>query len=260
MSALLFASVPARALDLFTLWRQPQIPLRLKVGSWVEYQRQSLAGGRRERELLRIQCLAPGPGHPDAGWLLEIVPVQELAEPGEREPVPGEGVRVWVADTILMRRGQLLDTVVAVERWQDGVPTDLTGAQWRADPLVTDALRGDFQAESVADQGTTVRVIQDRSLTCHQFAFAAADTQAATFATGTLVQMTTIEVNAAVSDDIPLLGLAFAAERMRAESVMTPASPRFSPPPPQAKVETLECLGYGQDARPLLTGAAPGPD
>ncbi len=46
-----------RALDVFTLWRQPEIPLRLTEGDWVDYRTQSLAGGRREEGLTRIVCM-----------------------------------------------------------------------------------------------------------------------------------------------------------------------------------------------------------
>ena len=34
-ATVLLAAAPAVALDVFTLWRQPEVPLRLEAGAWV---------------------------------------------------------------------------------------------------------------------------------------------------------------------------------------------------------------------------------
>ena len=36
---------PACALDVFTLWRQPELPLRMEEGAWADYRSQVMAGG-----------------------------------------------------------------------------------------------------------------------------------------------------------------------------------------------------------------------
>ena len=46
-----------RALDVFTLWRQPEIPLQITEGDWVDYRTRTMAGGRRQPGLTRIVCL-----------------------------------------------------------------------------------------------------------------------------------------------------------------------------------------------------------
>jgi hypothetical protein len=105
----------------------------------------------------------------------------------------------------------------------------------------------------------TVRVIGDRELSCRQLVFAAADTQTAELPGTRMIQTATQEVSAAVHPDIPLLGLAYASERIRAESRLDPPSDRLPTPPPSVRVEILECLGFGDDARPAL-GPVPAAD
>ncbi len=245
----------AVALDLFTLWRQPQVPLRLEVGAWAEYKSASLAGGRRGEDLLRIQCVASpdGGGGEADGWLLEIVPL--LDEGNRARPQPGEGVRLRVSPAILARDGDLLAAVVWVKRWQNGAVTQLSAAEWRDDPLVADTFGRDFRADKVETREPGVRVIGKQELTCAQFVFSAQDTQSVKIPAGQLIQVTREEVTAAVHADIPFLGLAYVAERVRAESRLDPPSSRFSPPAPQASVQTLECIGYGTGAKPLLAGS-----
>jgi hypothetical protein len=245
----------APALDIFTLWRQPQVPLRLVVGAWAEYKSTSLASGRRAEDLLRIQCLAQpdGKGGETDSWLLEIVPL--LASGNVTRPEPGEGVHLRLAPSILARQGNLLDAVVAVTRWQKGAVTRLAAAEWRQDPLVAEAFGRDFRADQVEAKERCVRVIGKRELDCAQFVFTAQDTQTVSIPAGHLVQVTLAEVTAAVDPEIPFLGLAYVAERVRAESRLEPPSRRFTPPAPQATVQTLECVAYGTGARPLLAGS-----
>jgi hypothetical protein len=101
-----------------------------------------------------------------------------------------------------------------------------------------------------------VRVIGDRELRCEQWTFAAVDTQVARLPQGTMIQIASQEVAAAVHADIPLLGLAYATERIRAESRLDPPSDRLRPPPPSVRIEILECLAFGDGARPRLSLAA----
>jgi hypothetical protein len=245
----------AEALDIFTLWRQPQVPLRLEVGTWAEYKSTSLAGGRRGEDLLRIQCVArpDGGGGETDSWLLEIIPL--VASGVGTRPQLGEGVRLRLSPAVLARQGDLLDAVVSVKRWQKGEVARLTSAEWRDDPLVAETFGRDFRADQVEAKERGVRVIGKRELNCEQFVFSAQDTQSVRLPAGQLVQVTREEVTAAVHPEIPFLGLAYAAERVRSESRLEPPSSRFSPPAPQASVQTLECIGYGTDAKPLLEGS-----
>lgn len=253
--AVLTLAQAAAGLDIFTLWRQPQAPLRFEVGAWAEYKSTSLAGGRRGEDLLRIQCLA----RPDGGggeadtWVLEIVPLDETR--GGLRPQPGEGVRLRLSPAVLARQGDLLDAVVSVKRWSKGAVTELSAAQWRDDPLVADTFGRDFRPDQVETKERAVRVIGGRELDCEQFVFSAQDTQSVKIPAGQLIQVTREEVTAAVHRDIPFLGLAYVAERVRAESRLDPPSARFSPPGPQASVQTLECIGYGTGAKRLLEPA-----
>jgi hypothetical protein len=250
----LFACDAAPALDLFTLWQRPELPLNLAAGAWADYRRQALTEGRRTEDLLRIQCL----GRDDAGhWVLEVLP---LAEPSRDEfvVVPGEGLRLSLSAAIEERSGGILAVVQDVYLWRDGEVRRLEREQWRQDPLVTASFSGDFRPDLVEERPATVRVIGDHELLCRQLVFAAADTQHAVSAIGEMMQISTQEVSAAVHPDLPLLGLAYVTERLRHETVIEPPG-RRRPPPPQVRVEILECIGFGDDARPLL-GPPPMPN
>ena len=58
VAALLGGAPPACALDLFTLWRQPDLPFAMTEGAWVDYRTQVMAGGRQQEDLLRLVCVA----------------------------------------------------------------------------------------------------------------------------------------------------------------------------------------------------------
>lgn len=246
--AVMLAGGPAAALDFFTLWQRPELPLNLAAGQWADYRRQALSEGRRTDDLVRIQCLGR-----DAGghWLLEVLPLVETG-PGTLETVPGEGLRLQLTDAAEARRGSIVDAVAEVRLWRDGEVRVLDRREWRRDPLVTASFSGEFSPDTVEERGATVRVIGARELSCRQLVFAAADTQTAQLPGSRMVQTATQEVSAAVHPDIPLLGLAYASERIRAESRLEPPSDRLPTPPPSVRVEILECLGFGSDARPAL--------
>ncbi|MEZ4387353.1 MAG: hypothetical protein R3D98_07185 [Candidatus Krumholzibacteriia bacterium] len=248
MAATLVVATSAGALDLFTLWQRPELPLNLAAGLRADYRRQALTEGRRTDDLLRVQCL----GRDAAGrWVLEVLPLVEVA-PDSLAVVPGEGLRLHLSRRFEERRGNLSEAVAEVVLWRDGQMSRLDEQEWRQDPLVTASFSGDFVPQTVTERAPTVRVIGTRELTCRQLEFAAADTQRARLPAGTMVQISSQEVAAAVHPDIPLLGLAYVTERLRAESHLEPASDRFPPPPLQLRVEMLECLGFGRDARPWL--------
>jgi hypothetical protein len=248
--ALLWGGGAAQALDFFTLWQRSELPLNLAAGGWADYRRQALAGGRRTDDLLRIQCL----GRDDRGaWILEVVPLVETA-PAVFAVVPGEGLRLRLAPAVAERRAAITEVVEEVRLWRDGTVRVLPGAQWRHDPLVTASFSGDFRPDEVEERAPTVRVITGRELTCRQLTFAAADTQAVVLPQGRMVQAARQEVSAAVHADIPLLGLAYVTERIRAESWLEPAGDRRLPPP-EVRIEILECLDYGDGATALLFGA-----
>ena len=248
----LLASTAASALDFFTLWQRPELPLDLAAGRRADYRRQALADGRRTEDLVRVQCL----GRDDSGrWVLEVLPLVETAA-GTFEVVPGEGLRLALDDRVTARTADLMDSVMEVRLWRDGDVEVLDRREWRRDPLVTASFSGEFRPDVVDEREATVRVIDGRELSCRQFVFAAADTQVAELPVGRMLQTASQEVSAAVNADIPLLGLAYVTERIRAESRLDPPSDRLAPPPPQIKIEMLECIGFGDDAIPSLGPAA----
>jgi len=241
------AALPAFGLDLFTLWQRPELPLSLAPGQWADYRRQAVSEGRRVDDLLRIQCL----GQDDRGsWLIEVLPLEETG-PAVFSLVPGEGLRLRLAGTVTDRSGGIVDQVEEVRLWRDGEQRTLDSREWRRDPLVTASFSGDFPPDLVEERGSTVRVFSGRELDCRQLVFGAADTQGAQPRAGRLIQTATLEVSAAVNGAIPLLGLAYVTERLRAESRLEPPGER-RPPPPQMRVEILECIDFGADARPAL--------
>ena len=239
----------AMALDLFTLWREPQIPLRLETGAWAEYRSVTLEAGQRREELLRLQCVGRT-GDSGGAWRIELVPLVEAGQ--ARTPAPGEGVAFELDDRVRRREGRLADLVGRVTRWRDGRATTLAAEEWREEPLVAASLGADFAAERVDTGGPTTRVVEGRSLLCRQLTLTADDTLRVALPRGTLVQVRTREISAAVHPDVPFLGLAFAAERTVAAGKVEPPSPRRADPPPSVRVDSLELLAFGGGARPLL--------
>ncbi len=247
------------ALDIFTLWRQPEIPLQIVAGSHVDYSNISLAGGRRVHDLIRIQCLyvdaddaaVAAAGSEIDRWAIELVPLVE-DEHGAFTPVAGEGLWLQVTAKLLEREGTLVDSVERVVRWHDGQAIELEADEWRDDPLVTVSFASEFIPDQVTRHGSSSRVVSGRSFVCDQFVLAAADTQAVDLPHGRLEQITTHEISVAFHEDIPFLGIAFATERNVAVSQLDPPSSRFDPPPPTNQIDTMELIGFGFDAIPLL--------
>ena len=254
----------ARALDVFTLWRQEMIPLHMIEGAWADYRHLSQSGGRQTDDLLRIQCLSAEPaGEPgEAGeetvgtaksWLVEIVPLIEVA-PGRFEPLPGEGLRLRLGRELLLREGRLIDAVQDVVQWRDGQPRALPRSEWREDPLIAASFDQEFVPDTVVMEGTTTRVVARRELSCDQFQLAAADTQSVELPHDRMVQVTDHVITAALNAEIPFLGIVYAAERVHSYSELDPPSERFRPPPPQVRVEVMELLDFGNGAVPALSG------
>ncbi|MFN2370487.1 MAG: hypothetical protein ABR506_04945, partial [Candidatus Krumholzibacteriia bacterium] len=187
----------------------------------------------------------------DAPWILELVPLTEQAD-GTLVPAAGDGVRLEVAAAVTSRRGALLDHVLEARRWQDGRWHPFSREELRQDPLLASSLEHDFVADEVRVDPPTTRVVQGRELLCNQFTLTAADTQVADLPAGRMIQITTREIAAAVHGDIPFLGLAYAAERVRAESRLDPPSRRLRPPPPQVRVEIMELVAWGDGAKAVL--------
>jgi hypothetical protein len=80
------------------------------------------------------------------------------------------------------------------------------------------------------------------------------DTQSVVLPAGRMVQVTSREITAAVNRELPLLGLAYASERIRSESTLDPPSGRLKPPPARVRVEVMELIGFGGDGKPTLDG------
>lgn len=254
LAALLFLASgvrPACALDVFTLWKQPQVPLRMAEGEWADYRFQVMAGGRQEQSLTRIACLDRAAGSDDQAWVVEVLPLREEA-PGRLVPVPGEGLRLRLSRRLLARSGGLLDHVLEARQWSAGKVTRLSQAQLREDPLLADSFNEEFTAATVRAGTPTTRVVGGVQYLCDQAVMAAADTQLAALPAGRLRQVTTRELAAATNGDLPFLGLAYASERVRSESTVDPAGSRLRPPPGRVRVEIMELVAHGTGARPAL--------
>jgi len=244
---LLAGAVPATALDLFTLWRQPELPLRLAPGAWADYRSSTLEGGRQTVGVVRIQCVGRAA---DGAWEIELLPLAE--RPAGLTPEAGEGWLLLLSDRVARREGDLAELVRKVVHWQGGRATELAPAEWREDPLVSSSLRTTFRPQTTRAAGESVRVVGGRDLLCRQFDLAAAETVRVTLPRGTLVQATRREVTAAVHPEVPFLGLAFATERTTTESHVEPPRPGRRDPPAAVRVELMELIAFGGDARRVL--------
>ncbi len=249
VAALLVGAPPACALDLFTLWRQPELPLSIREGAWVDYRTQVMTGGRSEQGITRLACMDRDHGTDDEAWVLEILPLYEHAD-GTRSPLPGEGVRLRVSRGLARREGRLLDSVLEARHWRDGEVVPLSQEELREDPLIAASLEDAFLAGVVEQQEPTTRVIEGRELLCRQLVLTVADTSVADLPAGRMIQETVREISVAVHDEVPFLGLAYVAERVRSESRLDPPSRRFRPPAPQVRVEIMELVAFGQGALP----------
>ncbi len=138
----LFPAVPVQALDLFTLWRQPEIPLHIEEGSWVDYRSQVMAGGRREEGLTRLVCLSRADGSDDETFLLELLPLEEQKD-GSLLPMVGQGAQVRILRDVLQRQGSLMQAIVSVHLWQDGQAREITPEELRDDPLISTSFTSD---------------------------------------------------------------------------------------------------------------------
>ena len=242
---------PVLGLDVFTLWRQAEIPLSLEPGSRVDFRSQIMAGGRREEGLTRVVCLAAPAGAPAGSVVFEILPLQESAD-GRLDPVPGQGAWLLVSEAIVERQGRLLDCLLEIWQWEDGRPTRLTREELREDPLLAASLRSDFRADRVEVRDPTTRIISGRQFLCDQLVMTAADTQSVQLPAGRMVQITSHEITVAVNSELPILGFAFASERITASSTLDPPSDRMQPPPPRVRVEVMELVGFGEDGVSVL--------
>ncbi len=116
---LLVAGSPALALDLFTLWRQPEIPLR-SGGAWVDYRTQVMAGGRREPGCTHLACLDGSGGATTNPGSSSSCPWTKRAD-GTLVPVPrAMGTRLRHFAAASARAGALLDARARDRQWRDG--------------------------------------------------------------------------------------------------------------------------------------------
>ncbi|MHB8078960.1 MAG: hypothetical protein ACYDIE_06880 [Candidatus Krumholzibacteriia bacterium] len=244
---MLAGGASASALDLFTLWRQPELPLRLVPGAWADYRSSTLEGGQQSVAAMRIQCVGRAA---DGAWEIEMLPL--LRRPEGAVPEAGEGWVLLLSERVARREGDLADLVRKVVHWQAGQATELSAAQWREDPLVSSSLRAAFRPQTTRAAGESVRVVGGRELLCRQYELAAAETTRVTLPRGTLVQTTLREITAAVHPEVPFLGLAFATERTTTASHVEPPRPGRRDPPPAVRVELMELLAFGGDARRTL--------
>ncbi len=243
---------PAAALDLFTLWRQPEIPLNIVEGGWVDYRNQVTAAGRREESLTRLLCLSREDGSDDSTFLLELLPLQEKKD-GSLVPVPGQGAQVRVSRDILLRQGALLKSIIEVHHWQDGQVQEITPQELRDDPILSMSFTSDFVPDEVSSQHETTRIVAGHQFTCRQWSLASADTESVVMPAGRMNQISTREITAAVNDGIPFLGLAYASERVRSVSSLDPPNRKIPVPPARIRVEVMELVGFGFEGRAHLS-------
>lgn len=238
-------TVPASALDLFTLWHHEAGRFAIEAGDRVDYRSVTVERGRRREELVRLQCVEEDAQR----WVLELLPL--VADGEGLRPLPGEGWRLELAKTALSRAGRLEDHIGRVEQWLEGEPRTLSVSEWRDDPLLQTTLTADFRPESEEEQAPTTRKAGGRDLLCSQIVMVDRDTSRVELPRGSLLQIHTREVSASFHDDIPFLGMAHAAERMETQSTVEPAGAR-RPPPPRIRVETMELMDFARDATPWL--------
>ncbi len=244
-------SVPAHALDLFTLWQQQEVPLDLTPGSRVDYRHQVMSGGRRKTDLTRIACLPAPAGAPDGALVFEILPLTETDD-GSVHPVPGQGVWLLVSGDIASRHGDLIDRVREAWQWEDGRSRPLSLDEMRQDPLAAGILHSGFVADEVRKGDPTTRIISGRQFLCDQLVLSARDTQSVNLPAGRMTQVTSHEVTAAFNPELPLLGLAYATERTSAESKFDAPNPRINAPPARIRVEVMEMIDFSRDAHSRL--------
>ncbi len=251
LAVLLGTGVSARALDLFTLWRQPDLPLDLTPGSWADYRHQTMTGGRRDTDLTRVVCLAAPEGRPAGDRVFEVIPLQE-DDQGRLEPVPGQGVWLLVSGDIARRSGDLWDLVREAWQWDGGEARRLSVDQMRQDPLTAGFLQGDFAPDKVEHQEPATRIIDRRQFLCSQMVLSARDTQSVDLPAGRMLQTSLHEVTAAFNPELPLLGVAYAAERISSQSSFETPNPRFHAPAPRIRVEVMELVAFGRDGVSVL--------
>lgn len=251
LAVVLSGARPARALDVFTLWKQPEVPLRLAEGDWADYRFQVTASGRQEQSVTRVACLGKEAGTDANAWVIEVLPLREES-PGRLVPVTGEGLRLRLSRRLALREGSLLDHVLEARQWTAGRMSTLTPEDLRRDPLLADSFNEEFTASTVTRGTATTRVVGGAQYFCDQLVMAAADTQVARLPAGEVRQVTTRELTAATNADLPFLGLAYASERIRSESSVEPAGSRLRPPPGRIRVEIMELVAHGTGAKPTL--------
>ena len=111
---------PVRALDVFTLWRQPEIPLQHGRGRLGRLPHPG--HGRRPARAGpdRASPAWTGRRTDDGSWLLEMLPLDEDAT-AACTPLPGEGVRLRLSRDLLSREGTLAGRRRAKPiQWRDG--------------------------------------------------------------------------------------------------------------------------------------------
>ena len=248
---LLGAGDTARALDLFTLWHQQEIALDLTPGSWVLYKSQTMASGRSDFDLTRVSCL-PAPAAADSrNRVFEIIPMTQN-EQGDFLPVAGQGVWLLVSGDIAAREGKLVDLVREAWQWEDGQAKRLAVSDLKNDPVAAGMLASDFRPDTLEEAGNTTRIISGQQFLCAQLVMSARDSQCVDLPAGRMSQITNHEITAAYHPDLPLLGLAYVAERISSASTLDSPNPRFRAPPPRNRVEIMELVGFGRDAVSLL--------
>ena len=252
--ALVMMTSPAVALDLFTLWRQPEIPLHITEGDWVDYRTQVMAGGRKEIGIIRVACLNRDEGSDDDSFLLELLPMHEQPD-GSLLPMAGEGAQVRLDRNILLRDRPLLASVISVRNWQNGEVREITPEELREDPLLSTSFQSNFIPDEVSNQQSTTRVVAGQQFTCRQWILASADTQSVIMPAGKMKQISSREIAAAVYDEVPFLGLVYASERVRAVSTLDPPNRKIPVPPARIRVEIMELVGFGHQATAHLTGS-----
>ncbi|MCP4145050.1 MAG: hypothetical protein GY752_07165 [bacterium] len=246
--ALLFLLLsPAYGLDLFTLWQQPEIPLDMQVGARLDFRTMKVESGRRSHGAVRVQCVR----HSSEGWVIEIIPM--ISE--NNSLVVPELVEAWqfvLDDDFSKREKELSSLVSSVVKLDGTIKSPVNDKEWKSNPLIKSAFTDGFVPGNVEEHQQASRIISEETLMCDQLVLTANTINSIELPNGTLEQSSNRVVTVSVHKDIPLLGIAYAVEKLEIKSKFISGKGSRKSPPTEVSIETMELVDYGLDAVSLF--------
>ena len=247
LALLLLLLSPAYGLDLFTLWQQPEIPLDMQVGARLDFRTMKVESGRRTHGAVRIQCVR----HTPEGWVIEIIPMTSE----DNSLVVPELVQAWqfVLDDGFSKREKTMSSLVSSVVKLDGTnKTPVSDKEWKSNPLIKSAFTDGFVPGNVEEHQQASRIISGVTLMCDQLVLTANTTNSIELPNGTMEQSSNRVVTVSVHKDIPLLGIAYAVEKLEIKSKFISGKGSRKSPPAEVSIETMELVDYGLDAVSLF--------